>query len=544
VLAVESSERAGVPPSRSVLVRILYLAPILLLVAFAAAFVNRHLAEQAWLAAAYAAAEDAVDAGDLVSAREGFQSLIDYRDADARVKEVSALLQPLEEGYANGLRAIERGDYEAAVQFLEPVADQAPTLADARARLVDARRLLGDELLREADAAETARDWSAAERILARLVGLDPASTATRSRLGTLQREHGPIVLGNDRQLWLVSPDGSESRLLVDALQIIWPVWSPDRSQIAFLAPDPEDPLGNVSVYVADVDASEPRRLAGGVSAHAAPAWSPDGASIAYTSFAGYDPIYETGSIGVRIVDVATGGETDLTGGAYTLAFNPTWSPDGERIAFVVKHQGLDKRPQHSPGDVVVATLGSETFENLTEGAVRDVWSASWSPRGDQLLLFSLFGQTWYEPPSTSIRQLNLTDGNIEQIASIEENPTAPVWSPDGSRFVYTVEESHVVIAGTGSEPTIVEIDAALSGEITWSPDGLALLLAPWDANESSTLIDLTGPDPARSEVRLEFDASPPFISPPQWAPAVALPPEENPSMPVSIVAATPAPNS
>ena len=99
----------------------------------------------------------------------------------------------------------------------------------------------------------------------------------------------------------------------------------------------------------------------------------------------------------------------------------PTWSPDGAELAFIVKHQGLGERPQHSPGDVYIARLGAEGFTNLTDGSVHDVWSASWSPRGDSLLLFSLFGQTWYEPPSTSIRVIDRLSGDVHQIAGIEE---------------------------------------------------------------------------------------------------------------------------
>ena len=131
--------------------------------------------------------------------------------------------------------------------------------------------------------------------------------TARASGSALLQREHGPVVLGNDRALWLVAPDGSEPRQLTDAVHVIWPVWSPDRSQIAFLAPDPEDPMGNVSLYRIAVDGSTPERLVDGVSAHAAPSWSPDGTRIAYTSFAGYDPVYESGAISVRVFDVETG---------------------------------------------------------------------------------------------------------------------------------------------------------------------------------------------------------------------------------------------
>jgi Tol biopolymer transport system component len=519
------------PVKRSVLIRLLYLAPVLLLFAIAAGFVQRQTAQEQWLASAYAAAEDAAREGDIVAAREGFMAIIGYRDAAERADEIETRLEPLEAGYLDGVQAIERGDYAAAVDLLAPVAEQAPALRDTVTRLEDARRLLAAELRRDVDAAETTRDWPAAERTLRDLVALDPTDDSSRLRLALLQREHGPIVLGNDRALWLVAPDGSEPRQLTDAVHVIWPVWNPDRSQIAFLAPDPEDPMGNVSLYRIAVDGSTPERLVDGVSAHAPPSWSPDGTRIAYTSFAGYDPIYESGAISVRVLDVETREETDLSGSEYPLAFNPTWSPDGTEIAFIVKHQGLGERPQHAPGDVMIADLGQiggDEFENVTNGAVRDVWSVTWSPRGDELLLYSLFGQTWYEPPSTSIRVLNRVTGQIDQLAGIDERPTMPVWSPDGTRFAFTAKETSIIVADSSGPQHQLEADAALSGEITWSPDGQALLLAPWDADTSSTVVDLTAAQPVVSSVRFEFDASPPFISPPQWAPSVSLPPAQN----------------
>lgn len=530
---VPVARAAAAPRRRSILIRLLYLAPVLLVFAIAGGLLQRHSAEQQWLASAYAAADGAASAGDLVSAHEAFTAIAGYRDAATRAEAMEVQLEPLKAGYADGLQAIERGEYAVAVALLEPVAERVPTLNDVVDRLDDAQRLLGNELRRDVDAAETVHDWPGAERILRELITLDPGDASSRSRLATLQREHGPVVLGNDRALWLVEPDGSDPRQITDALQIIWPVWSPDRSQIAFLAPDPDDPMGNVSLYRIGIDGSALKRLVDGVSAHAPPAWSPDGARIAYTSFAGYDPVYETGSIGVRIVDLETGEESDLTGDEHALAFNPSWSPNGEEIAFVVKHQGLGERPQHAPGDVFVGAITGNQFENLTEGSVRDVWSVTWSPGGDDLLLYSLFGQTWYEPPSTSIRVLHRASGEIDQLAGIDEDPTVPVWSPDGKRFAFTAEEETVVIADIDGQRQSVDAAEALSGEITWSPDGQQLLLAPWDSDSSSTLVDVSGSEPSLSTVRFEFDASPPFISPPQWAPATALAPDVNPSLTV-----------
>jgi Tol biopolymer transport system component len=511
--------------------RILYVAPVLLLFAVAGGFIQRQTAQQEFLASAYAAADSAATSGELVTARDGFMAIAGYRDAADRAEEMDRRLAPLEANYVDGLQAIERGDYQAAVDLLAPVAAQVPDLRDVVLRLEDARRLLGETLRREIAAAETVHDWPQAERTLRELVSLDPADGAARTRLATLQREHGPVLLGKDRALWLVAPDGSDPRQVTDELHVIWPVWSPDRSRIAFFAPDPDDPMGNVSLYTTDLAGSTPRRLVDGVSAHAAPSWSPDGTRIAYTSFAGYDPVYESGSIGVRFFDIATGEETDLTGDDFPLAFNPSWSPDGTQIAFTVKHQGLGERPQHAPGDVLVATLGEDGYEDVTDGDVRDVWSVSWSPAGDTILLYSLFGQTWYEPPSTAIRVLDRATGEITLIADVEEQPTVPVWAPDGVRFAFTADEKSVVIATPDGRRETIEAAEALSGEVTWSPDGGAMILAPWDAGTASTMIDLTGAEPVLSEVRFEFDASPPFISPPQWAPAVPVPPASNPSL-------------
>ena len=65
-----------------------------------------------------------------------------------------------------------------------------------------------------------------------------------------------------------------------------------------------------------------------------------------------------------------------------------------------------------------------------------------------------------------------------------------------------------MVLSDADGNQETLEAAEPLSGEMTWSPDGQALLLAPWDADSSSTLVDLSTPEPSLSSVSFEFDAS------------------------------------
>jgi Tol biopolymer transport system component len=522
----------SVPSSRQPISRALRLAPLLLLFAIVGALVERELSERAWLDSAYAAANAAESAGDLVGAREAFSAIPGYRDAAQRADRISEVLAPQEATYAAAQAAMQRGDYRAAVTLLEPVAEAFPTLGDVAIELEDARRLLSLDLRREIDAARSVRDWTTAERTLRDLAVLDPENQNARAELAALQREHGPLLVGFNRELWLMSPDGVMERQLAPETPALWPTWSPDRSQVAFMSPDRTYATGDLDLYLVSLDGAAPRRIASGISGHAAPSWSPDGARIAYTSFAGYDPMMETGAISVRVVDVATGVEQDLTGNEFELAFNPTWAPDSQQLAFVVKDMRNDNRPQHAPGDVYVYTFADQQLTNLTEGRVDDAWNVAWSPLGDTVLLYSRFGQTWYEPPSTAIRSLDLPTGNLTLVADRAERAGMPNWAPDGTHFAYAAAENLVKVVGLNEQTVVLEVASTLSGDLTWSPDGSALLVTPWDITGKSVLIDLAESEPSTRELDIRYDSNPPFVSPPQWATSAPVTPAENLSLP------------
>jgi Tol biopolymer transport system component len=223
----------------------------------------------------------------------------------------------------------------------------------------------------------------------------------------------------------------------------------------------------------------------------------------------------------VRVPDIAGGRVIDLTGPGFPLAFNPAFSPDGESIYFVSKDRATSERPQLARGDIYRAQLGSDIFDNITGGAVSDVWSVHPSPAGRELLLYTLYGQSWYEPPRTSIRIIDPASGTIRQIAASESMMGPPVWAPDGRSFAWAASELSLRIAGKGESLTI-DAPAQLSNEIAWAPNSSVIVAFSMIGNQPSLLVDLQGEQPATSAAPIVYDAEAPYFGPPQWMPLLA----------------------
>ncbi len=122
------------------------------------------------------------------------------------------------------------------------------------------------------------------------------------------------------------------------------PAWSPDGTRIAFSSYRD----GNYEIYTMNPDGSDVIRLTNTETAEGEPAWSPDGGSIAYAAHLVRGE-QGCGWIGTPISPGSI--ETDVeTPGIYVIYLgrnrrwrvstgngvtDPTWSPDGTRVAFV-----------------------------------------------------------------------------------------------------------------------------------------------------------------------------------------------------------------
>ena len=148
------------------------------------------------------------------------------------------------------------------------------------------------------------------------------------------------IVFVSDRagkylDVYRMDTDGSNLRRLTNRGHNWRPTWSPDSQWIAFNATQDR----RTALYIMTADGKGRRQLKQGVRTSAGCAWSPDAKQIAFA--AGSE--FENG-LNIRVVDTDGNNQRRLTHvGGLSLATHPAWSPDGAWIAYSVKK--IVKRP-------------------------------------------------------------------------------------------------------------------------------------------------------------------------------------------------------
>ena len=161
-----------------------------------------------------------------------------------------------------------------------------------------------------------------------------------------------------ERGLWLRNPDGVNLVHLTDENDSN-PVWSPDGKHIVFV----RETDGNADLYLASrlkdgtwQDDVELTRLTQHEEDDLAPAWSPDGDSIAFVTFRdGNGEIYIMESDGSRQLRLTTNEADDL---------DPVWSPDGKQMAFVSHLYG--------PGEIFIMDDDGGNQRRLTTNDAED----------------------------------------------------------------------------------------------------------------------------------------------------------------------------
>lgn len=190
-----------------------------------------------------------------------------------------------------------------------------------------------------------------------------------------------------------------------------------------------------------------------------APAFSPDGREIAFTSDrSGQTKLWLVGrdGSGARIVVDDAGTERE-----------PIWSPSGERLAFV--------RPGPDGSDLWVVRRDGSGLERVTHDAESER-APAWSPDGGRIAFLS------DRAGSQDVWTVDVASGRVRQL-TYETNPWdesrwAPEWSPDGRFIAYVSNRSGewkddlwVVDVRTGESEKLTAAVQVMS-DPQWSPDG------------------------------------------------------------------------
>jgi Tol biopolymer transport system component len=195
------------------------------------------------------------------------------------------------------------------------------------------------------------------------------------------------------------------------------PAWSPDGAKIAFTR--------NHAIYVMNADGTGLTRLTSDAVFVGGAAWSPDGQHIAFASLNG----------GIWVMDADGANPHQLPVGGY----EPAWSPDGSRIAFASGPIG--------DGSAVISVMNADGSGpiNLTTPTALGFAGPAWSPDGGKLAFSNLV--------CTGVNDISYTCDSYDYFID--------VMNTDGSG-------GRLLLDLAGTDPS----DAGPAPDPAWSPDG------------------------------------------------------------------------
>lgn len=264
----------------------------------------------------------------------------------------------------------------------------------------------------------------------------------------------------------VTSADGGDPQLVVE--NAATPHWSPDGTRIAYLNLDPF--AGASALSVVDLDTEATVELAADVMSFA---WSPDGSRLAILTgnLNAVDP-FEMPLSELGIVE-ADGSGVELVADAAAFGSAPAWAPDGSTIAYVAPAGsgggGID--PFSEPTAIALYDIAADATRIVAEVDGASASEPTWSPDGTRLA-FGLVSVSMFNG-SGSVGIVQAGGGDIDRLGGMDGAYYArPLWSPDGAwivtgRTVGSEFTSELIALPTDGGEEIVVATGVL-GPISW----------------------------------------------------------------------------
>jgi TolB protein len=226
------------------------------------------------------------------------------------------------------------------------------------------------------------------------------------------------------KEIWVMDYDGANQHPVTHLGTIsLSPRVSPDNSRIAFSS------LGSegwaIRMYSIDLGRMVGFPAGGAGGSNLTPAWTGDGARIAFSSARGGRPE-------IWVADASGSNARPVT--SFGLDVAPAWNPrTGDQLAF---ESGRTGEPQ-----IYVMDKDGANVQRMTDGGY--AISPSWSPNGG-LLTFSWnrkYGPG--DPGGQDIYVMDIASKRWLQATHEAGNNDFPSWSPDGRHIVFQRQIGH-----------------------------------------------------------------------------------------------------
>ncbi len=216
---------------------------------------------------------------------------------------------------------------------------------------------------------------------------------------------------------------------------------------------------GNAEIYVMDLDGKNIRNLTNHPADDRNPSWSPDGQSVAFDSLRdGNGNLPE-----IYVMDANGKDPRNLTNLPNAADWHPVWSPDGRKIAF---NSNRDKGVLGQ--EVYVMDSDGKNQRNLSNHPRYD-YDPSWSPDSQKIAYTTRWDDNY------EIHVMDADGGNQHNLTNHPARDNFPAWSPDGQKIAFVSERDGnaeiYVMDADGKNPRNLTNNPAYEIDPSWSPD-------------------------------------------------------------------------
>lgn len=236
--------------------------------------------------------------------------------------------------------------------------------------------------------------------------------TGTRGAFNTRIAYISVVGQGKDRKyvLQVADTDGYNPQTILESDQpLMSPAWSPDGASLAYVSFENRRP----EVFIQHLASARRSKMAGFKGLNNAPSWSPDGSKLALV-------LSKDGSPDIYIMDIATRKLRRITRHR-AIDTEPVFTPDGKALIFTSDRSG-------SPQLYRIELSGGKPKRLTFEGP----YNAAPDMASDGKRVALLYG----EQGRYRIAELGLEDGNLTVLTEnrLDESPS---FAPNGRMVLY-----------------------------------------------------------------------------------------------------------